>query len=105
MVYNGFKEKRTNVLFSKNHINKGFLPIQNKKTTEEIKMSLGFTLLTLAEVAVGLFIVWGFWNEEKMVEFEDRFFARIGLPRRKKRTAKITRFDSTNQTHRETRCI
>jgi len=68
-------------------------------------MSLGFTLLTLAEVAVGLFIVWGFWNEEKMVEFEDRFFARLGISRCKKTTAKITRFDSAKAEHTKSRCI
>lgn len=67
-------------------------------------MSLGFTLLTIAEVLVGLFIIWGFWHEDKMVEFEDKLFARIGI-HRKKHTATITRFDATGSSNRERNCI
>lgn len=67
-------------------------------------MSLGFTLLTITEVLVGLFIIWGFWHEDKMVEFEDRLFARIGI-RRKKHTATITRFEASASSKKERGCI
>lgn len=47
-------------------------------------MSLSFTLLTIVEVVFGLFLIWGFWHEEKVVEFEDKIFAKMGITRRKK---------------------
>ncbi len=40
-------------------------------------MGLSNILLTVAEFAVGAFIIWGFFNEEKFVRFERRLFARI----------------------------
>ena len=68
-------------------------------------MSLTFTLFTVAEILVGLFLIWGFWHEDKMVAFEDRLFERLGIARRKKSTAKITRFDSAAQSRPGKRCI
>lgn len=68
-------------------------------------MSLTFTLLTVAELLVGLFLIWGFWHEDKMVAFEDRLFERLGIARHKKSTAKITRFDSAAQSRPGKRCI
>lgn len=68
-------------------------------------MSLSFTLLTIAEVLVGLFLIWGFWHEDKMVEFEDKIFAKLGITRRKRQRAKITQFSSPNRTHHEKNCI
>lgn len=40
-------------------------------------MSFLHTLLTIAEFAVGGFIIWGFFNEDKFVRFERRLAARI----------------------------
>lgn len=56
-------------------------------------MSLTAILVTLAEVAFGGLIIWGFWNEEKVVALEDRILAKMGFKIRKKHSAKITRFD------------
>lgn len=67
-------------------------------------MSFGFIVATTLEVLVGLFIIWGFWHEDKVIAFEDRLLARLGLPRRRRRSAKITQFDS-NHSHRERNCI
>ncbi len=67
-------------------------------------MSLGFFVATIAEILVGSFIIWGFWHEDKIVAFEDRLFARLGFPRRHRRTAKITRFSAEPQ-NRERNCI
>ncbi len=68
-------------------------------------MSVSFTLITIAEVSFGLFLIWGFWHEDKMVEFEDKLFAKLGIKRRKKHTAKIIRFSPNNSPHREKNCI
>ena len=68
-------------------------------------MSLTFTLFTVAEILVGLFLIWGFWHEDKMVAFEDRLFERLGIARHKKSKAKITRFDSAAQSRPGKRCI
>lgn len=68
-------------------------------------MSLSFTLLTIMEIIVGLFLIWGFWHEDRMVAFEDRLFAKLGIARQKKAPAKITRFPSAPQSHRGERCI
>ena len=46
-------------------------------------MSLSFAIITVLEVLTGLFLIWGFLNEEKFVALEDRILARL----RKKRTA------------------
>lgn len=59
-------------------------------------MSLSFSLLTLAEVAAGLFLIWGFWHEDKVVAFENKILARLGIKRRHHRTAKITPFHSAD---------
>ncbi|MBP3692316.1 MAG: hypothetical protein J6I80_03620 [Clostridia bacterium] len=40
-------------------------------------MTLFNVLLTIAEFAVGGFIIWGLFNEEKLVRFERRLAARI----------------------------
>lgn len=66
-------------------------------------MSLSGILVTLAEVVFGGIIIWGFWHEEKFVEFEDKIFKKMGFNVRKKRSAKITRFDSSYK--RNKHCI
>ena len=63
------------------------------------------SLLTLFEVALGVFFIWGFWNEEKLVDFEDKFFAKMGISRRQKHTAKITRFSNCDCQSRDRNCI
>lgn len=68
-------------------------------------MSLSFTLLTIVEVIFGLFLIWGFWHEEKVVEFEDKIFAKMGITRRKKHTAKITEFNVAANSGHEKSCI
>lgn len=68
-------------------------------------MSVSFTLLTIVEVLVGLFLIWGFWNEEKMVKFEDKLFAKMGIKRRQKQTAKITRFPTNDSPNSHRNCI
>ncbi len=67
-------------------------------------MNISHTLLTMAEVFFGLFLIWGFWHEEKVIEWEDRLLARMGIFRRRRRSAKITRFENTLN-HREKNCI
>lgn len=57
-------------------------------------MSLSAILITLIEFAVGGFIIWGFWNEEKVIKFEDRLLRRLGFNVKKRHSAKITRFES-----------
>lgn len=44
---------------------------------EEIKMSLSYTLSTIIEIAVGGFIIWGFFNEGKIAAFEQKIFSKI----------------------------
>ena len=56
-------------------------------------MSLSAILITIAEFAVGGFIIWGFWNEEKVIKFEDRLLRRLGFNVKKRHSAKITRFN------------
>lgn len=68
-------------------------------------MSVSFTLLTIFEVALGIFFIWGFWNEEKLVEFEDKLFAKLGIHRRKRNRAKITRFSDGATINRDRNCI
>ena len=68
-------------------------------------MSVGFTLLTIAEVLAGLLLIWGFWNEEKVCDFEDKILAKMGITRRKKRSAKITPFTSPDHPGRKKNCI
>ena len=63
------------------------------------------SLLTLLEIALGVFFIWGFWNEEKLADFEDKIFAKLGIRRHKKRTAKITKFTNGNCTNRDRNCI
>lgn len=40
-------------------------------------MSLSFAITTALEVLTGLFLIWGFLNEEKFVALEDRILARL----------------------------
>lgn len=68
-------------------------------------MSVSFTLLTILEVALGIFFIWGFWNEEKLVELEDKLFAKMGIHRRKKHRAKITHFSNGTTPTRDRNCI
>ena len=66
-------------------------------------MTVTDILITLAEIAFGGFIIWGFWHEEKVVEFEDRLFAKLGFKVKKHHTAKITKFNS--KSNRNKNCI
>lgn len=52
-------------------------------------MTFTNVLLTIAEFAVGGFIIWGFFNEEKFVRFESRIAARLqrAFKRRASRSA------------------
>lgn len=68
-------------------------------------MTTTFSLITLIEVALGIFFIWGFWNEEKLADLEDKFFAKLGISRRKKRSAKITKFTGSNCSERDRNCI
>ena len=68
-------------------------------------MSISFSLLTIFEVALGIFFIWGFWNEEKLADFEDKIFAKMGLTSGKKHTAKITNFTSANCSKNGRNCI
>ncbi len=68
-------------------------------------MGISFSLLTIIEVALGVFFIWGFWNEEKLADFEDKIFAKMGITRRRKHTAKITRFSNQNCPNRDRNCI
>lgn len=36
-----------------------------------------FIIETILEIAVGAFIIWGVFNEDKLVRFEDRIFAAV----------------------------
>lgn len=67
-------------------------------------MSSTFSLITLIEVAVGIFLIWGFWNEQKLVELEDKLFAKLGI-RRKRNTAKIIKFKSGTPSGCDRNCI
>ncbi len=40
-------------------------------------MSLSYTLSTIIEIAVGGFIIWGFFNEGKIAAFEQKLFKKI----------------------------
>lgn len=60
-------------------------------------MSVMSVIATVIECTLGGIIIWGFWNEEKFVEFEDKFFAKMGIVRAKKHSAKITDFKSSEQ--------
>ena len=68
-------------------------------------MSTTFSLLTIIEVALGIFFMWGFWNEDKVADFEDKIFAKMGIVRRKKHTAKITRFSAGSPSESDRNCI
>ena len=68
-------------------------------------MSVSFSLLTILEVSLGIFFIWGFWNEEKLADFEDKIFAKMGISRYKKHTAKITSFSNANCSKRGRNCI
>lgn len=72
---------------------------------EELLMGTTFSLLTILEVALGIFFIWGFWNEEKLADFEDKIFAKMGIQRRKKHTAKITQFKGGTSPKRDRNCI
>lgn len=55
-------------------------------------MSFSFTIATVLEVLVGLFIIWGFFHEEKFVAFEDRIFHRSSQKSAKSHQAEIIPF-------------
>ena len=102
----GTKKKEQMFFFKKNLLNKGFLTCLYKYfKTEEIKMSVSFSLLTIFEVALGIFFIWGFWNEDKVADFEDKIFAKMGIVRRKKYTAKITKFSVGSSSKGDRNCI
>ena len=68
-------------------------------------MGISFSLITILEVALGVFFIWGFWNEDKLADFEEKLFSKMGIRRRKKHTAKITRFSNGTNTNRDRNCI
>lgn len=55
-------------------------------------MSFSFTIATVLEVLVGLFIIWGFFHEEKFIAFEDRIFRRFSRKPAKGHRAEIIPF-------------
>ncbi len=66
-------------------------------------MTLSNILLTVLEFSVGGFIIWGFWNEEKLIKFEDKIFAKLGIKVKRRHNAKITQFKATGSCNK--RCI
>lgn len=68
-------------------------------------MGISFTLLTIFEVALGVFFIWGFWNEEKLADFEDKLFEKMGIRRHKRSRAKITPFSEGASPSRDRNCI
>lgn len=68
-------------------------------------MGISFTLLTILEVALGVFFIWGFWNEEKLADLEEKLFEKIGVRRHKRCKAKITRFSNGTTPTRDRNCI
>lgn len=51
-------------------------------------MNDNFLLVSILEAAMALFIIWGLFNEPKLVEFEDRLLAVIKkMVRRRKRSS------------------
>ena len=72
---------------------------------EELKMGISFTLLTIFEVALGVFFIWGFWNEEKLADLEDKLFEKLGIHRSKRSRAKITPFRDGTSPSRDRNCI
>lgn len=40
-------------------------------------MALKFAIQTVFEIAVVVLIIYGFWHEDKLIEFEDRVRAKI----------------------------
>lgn len=57
-------------------------------------MSVSSYLITIAEALTGAFIIWGFWNESRLIKFEEKLLARFGYHRSHARKAKITSFKS-----------
>ena len=39
-------------------------------------MSTPHLIQTIIEIALGAFFIWGFWNEEKFANLEDKLFAK-----------------------------
>ncbi|MBE6762157.1 MAG: hypothetical protein E7551_07705 [Ruminococcaceae bacterium] len=68
-------------------------------------MSVSYTLLTILEVALGIFFIWGFWNEEKLADLEDKLFAKMGIRRRRRSKAKITQFSNGSTSKHNRNCI
>ena len=68
-------------------------------------MGTSFTLLTILEVTLGIFFIWGFWNEEKLADLEDKLFKKLGIRRRKRSRAKITQFSNGTRPTRDRSCI
>lgn len=68
-------------------------------------MSVSFTLATIFEVALGVFFIWGFWNEEKLADLEDKLFEKMGIRRCRRSKAKITRFSNGTTPTRDRNCI
>ena len=67
-------------------------------------MGVSFTLLTILEVALGVFFIWGFWNEEKLADLEDKLFEKMGI-RSKRSKAKITHISNGTTSNRDRSCI
>lgn len=53
-------------------------------------MSTSFIIAIVVEILVGAFIVWGLLNEDRLVEIEDRLFAKVRALFKSRRTGKPT---------------
>ena len=47
-------------------------------------MSTPHLIQTIIEIAFGVFFIWGFWNEEKLANFEDKIIAKWKARKSKK---------------------
>ncbi len=87
VYYNENTEKEHLFFLRKNIISSPFV-----KQQEDKKMSIGSIITTTLEIAFGLVIIWGFWHEDKFVEFEDKLFSLLKSRRRHSKSAVITPF-------------
>ena len=68
-------------------------------------MTTIFIISTIIESLIAFFIIWGYWNEEKVIEFEDRIIAKFKGNIQKQTSAKITAFNSYNSSRQNKNCI
>lgn len=63
-------------------------------------MNINFIISTVFEFSMGGFIIWGIFNEQKLVDFEDRFCRKVKeqiKKRKKSPRAKVIRFDDNTK--------